>query len=36
MKMLKWMSGYKKNDKLWNNYIREKVGVAPIAEKMTN
>ena len=28
------MSGHTKKDKFWNNYIRDKVGVAPIEEKI--
>ena len=35
MKMLIWMSGYTRKDKLQNDYIQEKVGVVPIEEKMT-
>ena len=35
MSMLKWMSGHIIKDNLQNDYIREKVGVAPIEEKMT-
>ena len=34
MRMLRWMSGYTKNDKFRNGYIWNKVGVAPIEEKM--
>ena len=33
--MLRWMSGHTKKDKIQNDYIREKVGVALIEEKMT-
>ena len=35
MKILKWMSRYIRKDKLRNDCIREKVGVALIEEKMT-
>ena len=35
MRMLRWMSEHTKKDKLRNGCIREKVGVAPIEEKMT-
>ena len=35
MRMLRWMSGYIRYDKLWNNCIWEKIRVAPIEEKMT-
>ena len=34
MRMLKWMSGYTIKDRIQNDYIRERVGVAPISEKM--
>ena len=33
MKMLRWMSGYTIRDRIRNDYIRERVGVAPISEK---
>ena len=35
MRILRWMSGHTRNDKLRNDCIKEKVGVAPIKEKMT-
>ena len=35
MRMLRWMSGHTRNGKFQNDYIREKTGVAPIEEKMT-
>ena len=35
MRMLRWMSGHTRKDKIRNDCIREKVGVAPIEEKMT-
>ena len=34
MRMLRWMSGHTRLDKIRNEYIRNKVGVAPIDEKM--
>ena len=34
MKMLRWMSEYTIKDRIRNDYIRERVGVAPISEKM--
>ena len=33
MRMLRWMSGHTRKDKLQNNCIREKIGVAPIEKK---
>ena len=34
MKMLRWMSGHTRLDRIRNEDMREKVGVAPIIEKM--
>ena len=34
MKMLRGMSGYTLKDRIRNDHIRERVGVAPISEKM--
>jgi len=34
MRMLRWMSGKSRRDRIRNDTIRERVGVAPIVEKM--
>ena len=34
MRMLRWMSGHTRQERIRNECIREKVGVAPIVEKM--
>ena len=34
IRMLRWMSGHTKQDRIRNECIREKVGVAPIVEKI--
>ncbi len=34
MRMLRWMSGHTKLDKIRNESIREKVGVVPIEDKL--
>jgi len=34
MRMLKWMYGHTINDRIRNDYISEKIGVASIEEKM--
>ena len=34
MRMLRWMCGHTRLDKIRNDHIRERVGVAPISEKM--
>ena len=35
MRMLRWMCDYTRKDRIRNDIIREKIGVAPIKEKMT-
>ena len=35
IRMLRWMSGYTKNDKIWNGYIWEKVGITSIEKMIT-
>jgi len=36
MRMLSWMCGHTRKDRIWNDYIRENIGVAAIEEeKMT-
>ena len=34
MRMLRWMSGFTLRDKMRNEYIRERVGVAPVVDKI--
>jgi len=34
MRMLRWMSGKTRHDRIMNDTIRERVGVAPIVEKL--
>jgi hypothetical protein len=34
MRMLRWICGHTKRDRVWNDDIRERVGVAPIEEKL--
>ncbi|KAK8941482.1 hypothetical protein KSP39_PZI009718 [Platanthera zijinensis] len=34
MRILRWMCGHTRLDKIRNEYIRDKIRVAPIAEKM--
>ena len=34
MRMLRWMSGFTLRDRMRNEYIREKVGVAPMTDKI--
>ncbi|PKA58475.1 ataxia telangiectasia mutated family protein [Apostasia shenzhenica] len=34
MRMLRWMCGYTRKDKMINKYIQKKVGVAPIEHKL--
>ena len=35
MRKLRWMCDYTRKDRIRNEVIREKIGVAPIEEKMT-
>ncbi|XP_070057395.1 uncharacterized protein [Nicotiana tomentosiformis] len=34
MRMLRWMCGHTRRDKIRNEYIRDKLGVAPIEDKL--
>ncbi|KAG5595319.1 hypothetical protein H5410_036551 [Solanum commersonii] len=34
MRMLRWMCGHTRSDKIRNEVIREKVGVAPVVDKL--
>ncbi|KAI0524286.1 hypothetical protein KFK09_003652 [Dendrobium nobile] len=34
MRMLRWMSGFTHRDRIQNEHIREKVGVAPVKDKI--
>ncbi|PKA49222.1 ataxia telangiectasia mutated family protein [Apostasia shenzhenica] len=34
MRMLRWMCGYTRSDRMRNEYIRKKVDVAPIEDKL--
>ncbi|PKA52703.1 ataxia telangiectasia mutated family protein [Apostasia shenzhenica] len=34
MRMLRWMCGYTRKDRMRNEHIRKKVGVAPIEDKL--
>jgi hypothetical protein len=34
MSMLRWICGHTRRDRVWNDDIRERVGVAPIEEKL--
>ncbi|KAI0530470.1 hypothetical protein KFK09_000014 [Dendrobium nobile] len=34
MRMLRWMSGFTLRDRIRNEHIREKVGVAPVEDKI--
>ena len=35
MRILRWMSGHTKKNKVWNDCIQEKVRVTPIDDKKT-
>jgi hypothetical protein len=32
--MLRWICGYTRRDQIWNDDIRERLGVAPVEEKL--
>ncbi|KAL6856119.1 hypothetical protein ACP4OV_018921 [Aristida adscensionis] len=34
MRVLRWMCGHRRRDRVWNDDIRERVGIAPIEEKL--
>ena len=34
MRMLRWMCGHSRKDRVWNDDIQDRVGVAPIEEKL--
>jgi hypothetical protein len=34
MRMLRWFCGHTRRDRVWNEEIRDRVGVAPIEEKL--
>ena len=34
MRMLRWFCGHTRRDRVWNEVIRDRVGVAPIEEKL--
>jgi hypothetical protein len=34
MRMLRWICGNTRRDRIWNNDIRERLGVAPVEEKL--
>jgi hypothetical protein len=33
MRMLQWICGHTRRDRIWNNDMRERLGVAPVDEK---
>jgi hypothetical protein len=33
MRMVRWICGHIRRDRVWNDYIRERLGVAPVEEK---
>ena len=35
MRMLRWFCGHTRRDRVWNEAIRERIGMAPIEEKLT-
>ena len=34
MRMLRWMCGYTRKDRTRNEFLRDKMGVAPVDDKM--
>jgi len=34
MRMLRWICGHTRMDRVWNDDIRDRLGVAPIEEKL--
>ena len=34
MRMLRWICGHTRRDRVWNDDIRDRLGVAPIEEKL--
>jgi hypothetical protein len=34
MRMLRWICGHTRRDRIWNDDIRERLGVAPVEEKL--
>ena len=36
IRMLRWICGHTRRDRVWNDDIRDRLGVAPIEEKLVN
>jgi hypothetical protein len=36
MRMLRWICGHTRRDRVWNDDIRERLGVAPVEEKLVH
>jgi hypothetical protein len=34
MRMLRWIYGHTRRERVWNNDIRERLGVTPVEEKL--